>query len=418
MTPSGSKTRRGFALVLTIGLLALLVLAVYALSALVRVNTQTATAGVAQMQARQNALVGLKIAQGELQRVAGPDAVVTGRSSVRAKTTANPALLGIWSANAPAADPINWMISGNFAPDSARSIGPLAVPAEASDVVTLVGENTVVKTTTGRNYARAKKQYIRSELGAQIGSYAFWVGDEGAKASIALPNDSAPVSGSGIPVIANPRGEVTSFSVTAAGARNIVSSDQLSFFIASGESLKSRFHDYTYRADWVSGGVYASGLFNINTTSEESWKAVLAAYDSVRPSGSEALGARYANVATSLTGLFANRTSSGGKVRQGPFISVDAFWASNLVADALNGAGVFDISQDEIRVALSPMLVVRSDTFRIRAFGEVLNPVDGTTVEAVAYCEAIVQRTPDAAPNGLGRRFVVTYFRWLGPSDI
>jgi hypothetical protein len=67
--------------------------------------------------------------------------------------------------------------------------------------------------------------------------------------------------------------------------------------------------------------------------------------------------------------------------------------------------------------ALGPMLTVRSDTFRVRAYGEAVNPADPSSIEALAYCEAIVQRTPEPMP-GFGRRFVITHFRWLGPEDI
>ena len=41
-----------------------------------------------------------------------------------------------------------------------------------------------------------------------------------------------------------------------------------------------------------------------------------------------------------------------------------------------------------------------------------------TKDEAVAYCEALVQRTPDPAADGTGRKFVVIFFRWLGPTDV
>ena len=62
-------------------------------------------------------------------------------------------------------------------------------------------------------------------------------------------------------------------------------------------------------------------------------------------------------------------------------------------------------------------LAVRSDTFRIRAYGDAVNPSDPTKVESTAWCEAIVQRIKDdpASPRG---RFVITYFRWLSPDDI
>ena len=65
---------------------------------------------------------------------------------------------------------------------------------------------------------------------------------------------------------------------------------------------------------------------------------------------------------------------------------------------------------------------VRSDTFRIRAYGDAMNPAGAddpnATPESVAYCEAIVQRTTIDDPGGNGKKFVITYFRWLGPDDI
>jgi hypothetical protein len=105
--------------------------------------------------------------------------------------------------------------------------------------------------------------------------------------------------------------------------------------------------------------------------------------------------------------------TTAGKAAHGPFTSTGAF--------AAYLATIFPITSSpdfiQILAALGPMLTVRSDTFRIRAYGEALNPADATRIEATAYCEAIVQRTPDPLP-GFGRRFVIAYFRWLGPDDI
>jgi len=63
-------------------------------------------------------------------------------------------------------------------------------------------------------------------------------------------------------------------------------------------------------------------------------------------------------------------------------------------------------------------LAVRSDAFRLRVYGDAVNPADTSKIEAVAYCEAVVQRRPALAAGGLGRKFVVVYFRWLGPDDL
>jgi hypothetical protein len=75
---------------------------------------------------------------------------------------------------------------------------------------------------------------------------------------------------------------------------------------------------------------------------------------------------------------------------------------------------------------LAPVIAARSDTFTIRSFGSVINPVTGAE-DGRAWCEAIVQRVPETVESGgslmhnatgLGRRFRVVQFRWLGSEDI
>jgi hypothetical protein len=47
-----------------------------------------------------------------------------------------------------------------------------------------------------------------------------------------------------------------------------------------------------------------------------------------------------------------------------------------------------------------------------------VNPADPAKIESTAWCEAIVQRTAEPAPDGMGRRFAITSFRWLSPDDL
>lgn len=96
------------------------------------------------------------------------------------------------------------------------------------------------------------------------------------------------------------------------------------------------------------------------------------------------------------------------------------------------------ISQADILQAIGPLLTARSDTFRVRSYGEVKNPKTGKT-EARAWCEAIVQRVPDpmkanpsaddiiwpersqspmSPANAAGRKFKVMAFRWLTPDEV
>jgi hypothetical protein len=76
------------------------------------------------------------------------------------------------------------------------------------------------------------------------------------------------------------------------------------------------------------------------------------------------------------------------------------------------------LSQADVLTALGTQMQARSDTFVIRAYGDVINPVT-EEVDGRAWCEARVQRLPDDAnPAVLGRQFRILEFRWLAPSDI
>jgi len=75
--------------------------------------------------------------------------------------------------------------------------------------------------------------------------------------------------------------------------------------------------------------------------------------------------------------------------------------------------------------AVAPYVTVRSDTFRIRAYGASTDRAGNILAEA--WCEAVVQRSPDyvdpsdeaherdltPANEIFGRRFRILSFRWL-----
>ena len=88
------------------------------------------------------------------------------------------------------------------------------------------------------------------------------------------------------------------------------------------------------------------------------------------------------------------------------------------------------LTQGDVLQVLGPMLSARSDSFVIRAYGESVGK-DGE-VRARAWCEAVVQRTPEpieadesginpedaGEPGDFGRRFELVSFRWLRPEEV
>jgi hypothetical protein len=88
------------------------------------------------------------------------------------------------------------------------------------------------------------------------------------------------------------------------------------------------------------------------------------------------------------------------------------------------------LTQADVLQVIGSTLSARSDTFRIRAYGDATDA--SGKVLARAFCEAIVQRLPDpldSDPSGLnpakqnnridfGRKFQIVSFRWMKPEEI
>ena len=108
------------------------------------------------------------------------------------------------------------------------------------------------------------------------------------------------------------------------------------------------------------------------------------------------------------------------------------------ISEKKSTAGIpTDITQADILRPLAPRLSARTDTFRVRGYGEVAD-ADGNII-AKAMCEAVVQRLPEyvdpktdeannepwdegdvinATNQTYGRRFEIRSFRWLDESEV
>ena len=411
-----SDSEGGFALVITLTLLALLVLAVFGLTALGRINSRIAATSVQQTQARQNALLALNVALAELQRDAGPDARVTGMAGVCGVPPQNTfrQWAGVWGG---VSSPV-WLVS---------AANKSATPGLSGDRITIVGSHSVGNPTNTTDQEPVEVGLIdlpgfdTQGFFVRSGRMGYWVGDEGAKVSAVVADDELQLGkASGIGIRPNFRILIGSgFDPGSPANSQLISLEQLKVLV-TGFSLGGSFHSLTRshaalpstaNAGVAHPGNYVLGAFNINTTSEAAWRALLEFPDSSNPAFN--LGAaRTLSAARQIRDKIVNRAR--------PFDTIDDLLGSNIIQESFDNASpkITTVTQDDFIAELRPILTTRSDTFRIRAYGDVLDSVDHTAVQSQAYCEAIVQRTPEAAPDALGKRFIVTYFRWLGREDI
>ena len=128
------------------------------------------------------------------------------------------------------------------------------------------------------------------------------------------------------------------------------------------------------------------------------------------------------------------------KTRGEPFPSLSNFMNDGLLQRAIDASGINEgilphalgyLRQADLVGLLGLAPAVRSDTFVIRAMGQVVNPATGE-LEGEAWLEARVQRTVEFVDTSLdptdrldgadrgpadARRFEIVSFRWLNPAD-
>jgi len=269
---------RGFALVLTLMLVAMLVLAEYVLATTARVSSRISGVSVFQTEARQNALFALDIAISELQRHAGPDGRRTGMAGVSGVPPKNTLRqwTGVWGGTS---SPV-WLASGG---------GSSATPFLGGNRLTIVGTHSVGSPTDTTDQEPVEVGLIELPgidrvQGAvpATGRIGYWVGDEGGKVSAIIANAELQLSGrSARGLRPNFRNLISAtFDPAAAANTRVITLEQLAVPVADF-SLLPAFHSLTRThlalGSTASAGIprpgdYVAGAFNINTTSEAAWR--------------------------------------------------------------------------------------------------------------------------------------------------
>ncbi len=192
MTSSSTNARTcGFALVIALGMMAFVLVLVLSITTLVQVETASSQTDIQRLGAEQNAFLGLNIALGNLQKLAGPDQRATatadilsdGYASVTAQNEAH-AWTGVWDSTSADRDAgfLGWLVSaptpGFFHSEEGDAI---TLPTAEEDKRQLVGEGTLGAVDSSR-YVEVPKANIVAGDNSVSGRYAFWIGDEGVKA--------------------------------------------------------------------------------------------------------------------------------------------------------------------------------------------------------------------------------------------
>jgi len=195
-----SRPKDGFALVISLSLMAFVLLLILSISTLVQVEISSAQINQKRLEAELNAYLGMQMALGELQKTLGPDQRVSATANLFEADSARGNTVGVWASADVASlgqeegDLITWLASD--AVDSNGEFQTDYEKQEPSSGVILVGVGSVTDQDEN-GVADDLNQQVVIDLtntsieqnGRTVGQYAWWVSDEGTKARINLDRD-------------------------------------------------------------------------------------------------------------------------------------------------------------------------------------------------------------------------------------
>lgn len=191
------QPKSGFALVIALGLMSLIVLLLLGITTFVRVESSAAAQSLRMLEARQNAMLGMQVALGELQAAAGPDQRSVARAELLQVDSRISESIGVDSSRrfwigvshsdgssdfGPRDKPVHWLVSGLNPGRTASQQLTDPLP----DPVTLIGAGS----TNLSNPVETGRVNIDGFDGTPRGAFAWLVDDETQKAKLAPSNPS------------------------------------------------------------------------------------------------------------------------------------------------------------------------------------------------------------------------------------
>ena len=192
---SSHRNYPAFALIIALSLMSFIVLLTLTMSAMLKNQIEESSTNLETNSARNNAMLGLQIALGDLQRYAGPDQRTTATADILATTTNDEQnhYTGVWNSadpdpdNVALTDPVTGLNKGGFmrwlVSQPINAAIPESLPASTTyplgKVALVIDQDSSTKTV------EVEKISAPNTLGN--GNYAYWVGDDGVKAKANLP---------------------------------------------------------------------------------------------------------------------------------------------------------------------------------------------------------------------------------------
>lgn len=172
------KRPSGFALIISLALMSLLLVFSLALTSTLKIQIEQSSMWISQELAQENALMAMRLALGQLQKQAGPDQRITARADISESSDENRYWTGVWDSDPQSneyGEHLTWLVN----PENIKK------SAHGSDSVLLVGENSARDLGKSKQSdevsVKVNPQTILDEKNQPIGSFAYWVGDEGIK---------------------------------------------------------------------------------------------------------------------------------------------------------------------------------------------------------------------------------------------
>jgi hypothetical protein len=156
-------------------MMSFVLLLLLSMSLLVSVETANATRSKSRLLAQENARLGVLIALGNMQKLAGPDKKVTFRADAldSENTFQNPYWVGVMDVDAPTSKPeeITWLVSTD--------------PSDAETPMTSLAASNSHRITPDSISADDAVLVPLRDIESNLNQYGYWVSDESIKASIA-----------------------------------------------------------------------------------------------------------------------------------------------------------------------------------------------------------------------------------------